>query len=99
MFSFVQDAFKRSKELSDGQTWVPISVQKSQVLNREQEEHVVQYAITIAQMFYGLPVQEFRRVVYSYAVACEVRPYLRHGRGKRQLHTIGIVHSCAAIQS
>ena len=70
MFSFVQDAFKLSKELSDGQTWVPISVQKSQVLNREQEEHVVQYAITIAQMFYGLPVQEFRRVVYSYAVAC-----------------------------
>ena len=40
------------------------------MLTREQEDQVVEYSIRIAQMFYGLPVGEFKRMVYSYAVAC-----------------------------
>ena len=42
----------------------------NRVFTSEQEDHIVEYAIKIARMFYGLPVTEFRKLVYSYAVAC-----------------------------
>ena len=35
----------------------------------EQEGHIAAYAIKIARMFYGLPVVEFLKLIYSYAIA------------------------------
>lgn len=66
----LQDAFKRSKKFSDGKTFVPIQQNSQRVFSLEQEDHISAYAIKIAKMFYGLPTTEFRRMVYTYAVAC-----------------------------
>ena len=39
------------------------------VFTRQQELHIVDYAIHAAKMYYGLPTTELRRMVYLYAVA------------------------------
>lgn len=41
------------------------------VLTEQQENKLVEYAIKIAKMFYGLPRNEFRRLAYDYAKACQ----------------------------
>ena len=69
-YILLQDAFKRSKELGDGRTYVPTKLNAKRVLSPQQEDHIAAYAIRIAKMFYGLPVPDFRRLVYQYAVAC-----------------------------
>lgn len=66
----LQDAFKRSKEFSDGKTFVPLQQNSQRVFSKEQEDHISAYTIKIAKMFYGLPTTEFRTMVYNYAVAC-----------------------------
>ena len=67
---FLQDAFNRSKKLSDGNTFVPI-IQYNKVFSVEQEGFIEEYAIKIAKMFYGLSINEFLRLAYVYAEACE----------------------------
>ena len=56
--------------MSDGQTYVPIKHHPSRVFTPQQEEHIADYAIKVARMFYGLSIREFRRMVYVYAIAC-----------------------------
>ena len=41
----------------------------NRVFSPEQENRIVEYAIKIARMFYGLPVVEFLQLVYSCAIA------------------------------
>ena len=69
-FILLQDAFKRSRKQSDGQTFVPLGLHTNRVFTVEQEDLIAHYTIKIARMFYGLPTTEFRKMVYSYAVAC-----------------------------
>ena len=64
-----QDAFNRSKRLSDGSTFVPIGENYKRVFTAEQENAIEEYAIKIARMFYGLHTREFRKVVLKYAEA------------------------------
>ena len=45
----------------------------NKVFTDEQEQKIEDYAIRIAQMFYGLPVPEFRKLVLRYAEACGSR--------------------------
>ncbi|XP_068227605.1 uncharacterized protein [Palaemon carinicauda] len=66
----LQDAFNRSKKFSDGKTFVPIQQNSQRVFSLEQEDHLSAYAIKIVKRLYGLPTTEFRRMVYTYAVAC-----------------------------
>ena len=40
------------------------------MLTNEQETKVAEYTIKVAQMFYGLSVNEFLKMVYMYAIAC-----------------------------
>ena len=54
---------------SDGQTFVPLLEKINRVFTPEQEDSIVQYAIKIARMFYGLPIVEFLKLVYTYAIA------------------------------
>ena len=56
--------------MSDGQTYVPIKHHPNRVFTPQQEEHIADYAIKVARMFYGLSIREFRRMVYVYAIAC-----------------------------
>ena len=49
---------------------MPLQQNSQRVFSLQQEDHISAYAIKIAKMFYGLPTTEFRRMVYSYAVAC-----------------------------
>ena len=41
----------------------------NRVFSLEQEKRIVEYTKKIAKMFYGLPVVEFLKLVYSYAIA------------------------------
>ena len=41
----------------------------NRVFSPEQELRIVDYTKKIARMFYGLPVVEFLKLVYSYAIA------------------------------
>ena len=41
----------------------------NRVFSPEQEISIVDYTKTIARMFYGLPVVEFLKLVYTYAIA------------------------------
>ena len=41
----------------------------NRVFSLEQEKRIVEYAKKIARMFYGLPVVEFLKLIYSYAIA------------------------------
>lgn len=66
----MQDAFKRSKELSDGQTFVPPKENAHRVFSAKEEKLLATYTIKIAKMFYGLPKKEFRKLAYRYALAC-----------------------------
>ena len=61
----------RSKNLSDGKTFIPKKANSQKVFTNEQEDSLSQYARKIAKMFYGLPVDAFRSLAYDYAVACE----------------------------
>ena len=70
VFLLLQDAFNRSKRLSDGMTYVPVQPHSSRVFTPEQELHIEKYAILVARMFYGLPKNEMRTMVYNYAEAC-----------------------------
>ena len=65
-----QDAFTRSKKLSDGVTYVPVQPHSSRVFTPQQELHIAKYSIQAAKMFYGLPMEEVRKMVYRYAKAC-----------------------------
>ena len=65
-----QDAFNRSRKMSDGKTFVALQININRVFTDEQEKHIEEYAIKIARMLYGLPVPEFRKLVYYYAEAC-----------------------------
>ena len=49
---------------------MPIKHHPSRVFTPQQEEHIADYAIKVARTFYGLPIREFRRMVYVYAIAC-----------------------------
>ena len=69
-YFFPQDAFNRSKKLSDGKTFVKIACKVNRVFSPEQELRIVEYAIQAARMFYGLPMKEFRKMAYEYAKAC-----------------------------
>ena len=69
--SLLQDAFNRSKKLSDGVTYVPVQPHTSRVFTPEQELRIVEYLILAAKMFYGLPKDEVRRMVFHYAHACD----------------------------
>ena len=63
-FSVVlQDAFNRSKALSDGVTYVPPHPPRSRIFNPAEEQHMVEYTISVAKMFYGLPKDTFRKLV------------------------------------
>ncbi|KAK4305757.1 hypothetical protein Pmani_022348 [Petrolisthes manimaculis] len=64
------DAFNRSKKFSDGLTYVPVPGHTNRVFTPKQETHIVDYTIHAAKMFYGLPMNEVRRMVYLYARAC-----------------------------
>ena len=66
----LQDAFNRSRKVSDGKTFIPIQKNVNRVFSPEQENHIEEYAIKIARMFYGLSVPEFRKLVFHYAKAC-----------------------------
>ena len=68
---FFQDAFNRSKKLADGVTYVPVQPHTNRVFTPEQELNVVKYTILAAKMFYGLPKDDVRRMVYCYAKACQ----------------------------
>ncbi|KAK4312454.1 hypothetical protein Pmani_016140 [Petrolisthes manimaculis] len=63
-------AFNRSKKFSDGSTYVPVPGHTNRVFTPKQETHIVDYTIHAAKMFYGLPMNEVRRMVYQYARAC-----------------------------
>lgn len=65
----LMDALNRSKEHSDGVTFVPVARPAKMVFTRQQELNIVDYAIHAAKMYYGLPTTELRRMVYLYAVA------------------------------
>ena len=52
---------------------MPMQLNVNKVFTVEQENHLEKYAIKIAQMFYGLPVPEFRKLVLRYAEACGSR--------------------------
>ena len=67
----LQDAFTRSKKLSDGKTYVSGQVNAHRVFTDEQEKSICEYAIRIAKMFYGLTILEFCKLAYSYAEACK----------------------------
>ena len=67
---FLQDAFTRSRNLSDGVTYVPVQPHSSRVFTPQQELLIVEYLILAAKMFYGLPKDEVRRMVFHYAQAC-----------------------------
>ena len=69
----LQDAFARSRKFSDGKTFVPCKLNVNRVFTNAQEDHIVEYAVKIAKMFYGLPIREFCRVSYAYAEACNSR--------------------------
>lgn len=69
-FFALQDAFSRSKRLADGVTYVPVQSHSNRVFTTQQEVHIVKYVIQVAKMFYGLPKNEVRRMVYQYAKAC-----------------------------
>ena len=71
VFLSLQDAFNRSKAKSDGKTYVPVALPSSRVFTEAEEEHIVEYTILVAKMFYGLPKDTFRKMVYQYAVACK----------------------------
>ena len=60
----------RSKRFSNGKTFVPLRLNSQKVFTQDQEDSISAYAIKIAKMFYGLPVNGFRSLIYSYAVAC-----------------------------
>ncbi|KAK4314175.1 hypothetical protein Pmani_014508 [Petrolisthes manimaculis] len=65
------DAFNRSKKEANGVTYVPVPGKVNMVFTPEQEGLIVKYTIQAAQMFYGLPRIEVRRMVYNYAHACK----------------------------
>ncbi|XP_076049622.1 uncharacterized protein LOC143030355 [Oratosquilla oratoria] len=64
------DAFNRSKKLSDGITYVPLQPHGNRVFTPQQELHIVEYTLHAARIFYGLSMNEVRRMVYQYAKAC-----------------------------
>ena len=68
---FLQDAFTRSRKHSDGQTFVEMKQNVKKVFTSAQEQKLVDYAIQIAKMFYGLPRNDFRRLAFNYAKACD----------------------------
>ena len=51
-------------------TYVPVQPHSNRVFTPQQELHIVEYTIQAAKMFYGLPMNEVRRMVYHYAKAC-----------------------------
>ncbi|XP_064120389.1 uncharacterized protein LOC135225046 [Macrobrachium nipponense] len=64
------DAFNRSKKLSDGVTYVPVQPHSNRAFTPQQELRIVKYTTQAAKMFYGLPVNEVRRMIYQYAKVC-----------------------------
>ena len=52
-------------------TFIPMKQNVKKVFTEQQEEHLMVYAIKIAKMFYGLHMTDFRKLAYTYAVACE----------------------------
>ena len=70
MIIYFQDAFTHSRKISNGQTFVPLKQNAQKVFTEVQERHLSFYAIKMAKMFYGLPIKEFRRITYEYAIAC-----------------------------
>ena len=72
MYRLLQDAFKRSRQQSDGKTFVPMQQNVNRVFTPEQETYIEEYAIKIAKMFYGLPIKEFLGLAYEYAEACNI---------------------------
>ncbi|KAK4321956.1 hypothetical protein Pmani_007266 [Petrolisthes manimaculis] len=58
------------RNFSDGLTYVPVPGHTNRVFTPKQETHIVDYTIHAAKMFYGLPMNEVRRMVYLYARAC-----------------------------
>ena len=67
----MQDAFVRSRNQADGRTWVPPEGNPAKVFSAEQEKNIVDYAVKIAKMLYGLTIKEVCQLAYKYAVACE----------------------------
>ena len=65
-----QDAFTRSKKDSDGKTFVAMQQNSKRVFSDAQELLIEEYAIKIAQMFYGLTTVSFRKLVLKYAEVC-----------------------------
>ena len=49
---------------------MPLKPHTNTVFTPQQEAHIAEYAIEIARMFYGIPIPEFRRMIYHYAIAC-----------------------------
>ena len=50
---------------------MPLKANAQKVFTDAQETHLSTYAMKMAKMFYGLPIKEFRRIAYEYAIACE----------------------------
>ena len=71
LFCLFQDAFTRSVKESDGRTFVPKHQNVKKVFTKEQEDHIEEYAIKIAKMFYGLRTKDFRTMVLKYAEAVD----------------------------
>ena len=52
-------------------TYVPTHLPSARVFTPAEEQHIVEYTIIVAKLFYGLPRDTFRKLVYQYAVACK----------------------------
>ncbi|KAK4299194.1 hypothetical protein Pmani_028512 [Petrolisthes manimaculis] len=81
------DAFNRSKKEANGVTYVPVPGKVNMVFTPEQEGLIVKYTIQAAQMFYGLPRIEVRRMVYNYAHACKSKSIPEAWERKRMATT------------
>ena len=61
---FQQDAFTRSRQESDGSTFVPLKQNVKKIFTQAQEEYLAKYLVKIAKMFYGLSRLQTRRLAY-----------------------------------
>ena len=94
-----QDAFNRSKKMSDGKTFVALQININRVFTDEQEKHIEEYAIKIARMLYGLPVPEFRKLVTIMQRLVAAKLFQKSGRQLVGLRVIGITRTWLAIQT
>ena len=63
---FQQDALNRSRKESDGVTFIPMKQNVKKIFTEAQEEHLANYTVKLAKMFYGLSRTQFKRLAYRY---------------------------------